>query len=397
MSRNTLPKGFLASGVHCGIKRFNKDLGLIYSKFPCRAAGVFTRNKIKAAPILVTKEILAKSEPIHAVIINSGNANACTGRYGVRDAKRMIQALSDAMGLKYMNVCVASTGVIGRRLPVDDIVRAVPKVVKKLSEKGISSVAKAILTTDRNLKIEKSVFNIGTKEVIISGICKGAGMIHPNMATMLCFLMTDARIDKEALKLALRECADATFNSISIDGDMSTNDCALILANGQANNRTIKKGTKEFDVFFKNLKKVTFELAKSIVRDGEGATKFINVRVKGAASEKDAKIVAQTIATSLLVKTSVHGGDPNWGRIASSVGQSMVKGIRPNKTEIYLDKVCMFKKGKFTSPAKARTSRIYKKRNVEIVVNLNCGSKEAVMWTCDLSKRYVEINSHYMT
>ena len=397
MSKYKLPKGFLASGIHCGIKRFNKDLGLIYSKFPSRAAGVFTKNKVKAAPVLVTKEILNKKKSIHAVIVNSGNANCCTGWYGVRDAKKMIHAVSLALKLKFSNVCVASTGIIGRRLPLDIILAGIPKAVNGLSEKGLISLAKAILTTDKKLKIETELFNVGRKEVIITGICKGAGMINPNMATMLCFIMTDARIDKDALKTALRESVDQSFNSITIDGDMSTNDSVLILANGEADNRIIKKDTKEYDIFLKYLNRVTFELAKDIVKDGEGATKFVTVHVKGAMTEEDAKRVARRIATSLLVKTSIHGEDPNWGRIAASVGASGIEYIKQNKIEIWLDKVCLFKSGKFTNPQPARISRIYKQRNVEMLVNLNNGKKEAKIFTCDLSKRYVEINSHYMT
>ena len=397
MSRYILPKGFLASGVHCGIKRFNKDLGLIYSKFPCKAVGVFTKNKVKAAPVLVTKQILNKGKPIHAVVISSGNANCCTGRYGVRDAKKMIYTVSEMLRLKFSNICVASTGTIGKKLHIKEIVDNIPKLVKRLSEKAIKGLAKAILTTDRKIKVESVRFTIGRKEVIISGICKGAGMIHPNMATMLCFIMTDVKIDKDALKLALKESMNSSFNSITVDGDMSTNDSVILMANGQANNKVIKKDTKEFDIFLKNLSKISFGLARDIIKDGEGATKFVTVHVKGASTEKNAQIVARKIAESLLVKTSVHGGDGNWGRVASSIGASMIDDIKQNKVEIWLDKVCMFKSGKFTNPIKTRVSKIYKKKNVEILVNLNSGRKEAKIWTCDLSKRYVEINSHYLT
>ncbi len=397
MGKYILPKGFQASGVHCGIKRFNNDLGLIYSRYPCKGVGVFTKNKIKAAPVLVTKDILNKGECTHAVIINSGNSNCCTGWYGVRDAKKMIHAVCESLKLKFNTVCVASTGIIGKRLPIDKIVSAVPKAVKRLSKKGIKNLARAIMTTDRKLKLETARFNIGRKEVIISGVCKGAGMIHPSMATMLCFIMTDAKIDKDALRMALKESVNSSFNSITIDGDMSTNDSVLLLANGQGNNKVVKKDTKEFDIFLKKLKKVTFKLAKDIIKDGEGATKFVTVYVKNALTQKDAQIVAREIANSLLVKTSIHGEDSNWGRVASSIGASMADGIKQNKIEIWLDKVCMFKNGKFTIPHKKRTSRIYKRRNVEILVNLNCGKKETRIWTCDLSKRYVEINSHYLT
>jgi len=397
MSRYVLPKGFLVNGTHCGIKRFNKDLGIIYSESPCKAAGVFTKNKVKAAPLLVSKEILSSGEPVHAVIVNSGNANCCTGRVGSKDAKKTINAVCQSLGLKFNNVLVSSTGVIGKRLPVDLITASLPKLVKRLSEKAVMSFAKAILTTDKKRKVETARFFIGSKEVIITGVCKGAGMIHPNMATMLCFIMTDANIDKDALKLALRRVTDDAFNNIAIDNDMSTNDTVLLLANGQADNKTIKKGTKEFELFSKSLEKVSLELCREIIRDGEGATKLINIRVKGAKTEKDAKKVARTIGDSMLVKTSVHGGDPNWGRIAASVGSSMAEGVRYKLIEIYLDGVCMFKNGKFTNPAASRVSRVYKRSTVDILVNLNAGTKSAFMYTCDLSKRYVEINAHYMT
>lgn len=397
MSRHVLPKGFVVSGLHCGVKKFNKDIGLIYSRFPCKAVGVFTKNKIKAAPILVTREILSKGESIYAVIINSGNANCCTGKYGTQDAKAMVHAVCKGLNLNYNNVCVASTGIIGKRLPIDRIVSAVPKAIKQLSEKRIMSLAKAILTTDKKRKIETAKFNVGHKEVVITGVCKGAGMIHPHMATMLCFIATDANIEKTALNSALKKIVKNTFNVITVDGDMSTNDCVLLLANGQAGNNLIKKETKEFAVFMETLEQVVLKLAKDIIKDGEGATKFVTVTIIGAKSEKDAETVARTIANSCLVKTSVYGQDGNWGRVASSVGASGVHGIKPNRIEIYLDGVCMLKKGGFTHPSAARVSRIYKRKHVEITINLNAGKKSAQMFTCDLSKRYVDINAHYPT
>lgn len=395
--KRVLPQGFLASGTHCGIKRFKKDLALIYSKTGCKAVGVFTKNKVKAAPLVVSKSILKKGKPIRAVIINSGNSNCCTGWYGTRDAKRMINAVIKGLKLKFNNILVSSTGIIGKRLPIELIEDGIPKLVKGLSEKGLVSAAKAIMTTDKKTKIGVEKFNIGRKEVILSGIAKGAGMIHPNMATMLSFITTDAKMDKDALRFALKEAVNSSFNSISIDGDMSPNDTVILLANGLANNKTIKTNTKEYNVFLKALKNVTFKLAKNIVEDGEGATKFVTIYVENAKTTKDAYKVARTIANSCLVKTSIHGENPNWGRIASTVGSSGINGIKQNKFEIYLDGICVFKGGKFTTPLKERFSKIYKRKNVEIAVNLNLGRKEAVIWTCDLSKRYVEINSHYMT
>ncbi len=393
----TLPKGFLASGVYCGIKTFKKDLALIYSRAGCKAVGIFTKNKVKAAPLVVSKEILKKGKPIRAVIVNSGNANCCTGWYGVRDAKRLINAVCGNLKLKCNSVLVSSTGIIGKRLPIDSIEEATPKLVKLLSEKGLISAAKAIMTTDRKVKVDIERFNIGRKEVTISGIAKGAGMIQPNMGTMLSFIMTDAVIGKDALKLALKEACNRSFNSITIDGDTSTNDTVILLANGLANNATIKRKTKEYKTFLKALENVTFKLARCIIEDGEGATKFVTIYVENARKTSDAYKVARAIANSCLVKTSIHGENPNWGRIAASVGSSGIPGIKPKRLEIYLDGICVFKGGKFTMPSKEKFYKIYKRKKVEIAVNLNLGRKVAVIWTCDLSKKYVEINSHYMT
>ncbi len=397
MSKNMLPKGFLAGGVHCGIKRFKKDLALIYSRTGCKAVGVFTKNRVKAAPLTVSKDILKKAAPIRAVVVNSGNANCCTGWYGVRDAKRMINAVCRNLKLKFNSVLVSSTGIIGKRLPIGMLEEAIPELAEKISQKGLVAAASAILTTDKKMKISVEKFEIGTKQVIVSGFAKGAGMIHPNMATMLCFLMTDARIDKGALKSALKKTCDESFNAITIDGDMSTNDMVLLMAGGLAGNKTIKKGTKEYRAFLKALEKVTSKLARDIISDGEGATKFVTVCVEGARTSGDAEKAARAVANSCLVKTSIHGENPNWGRIASAVGASGVKDVKQNRFEIYLDGILVFKKGKFITPAKAKFSKIYKRKNVEIIINLNMGKKEAVIRTCDLSKRYVEINSHYMT
>ena len=395
--KKILPKGFTAGAVHCGIKKTKKDLALIYSKIGCKAAAVFTKNKVKAAPLLISKDILNKGEPIKAVIINSGNANCCTGWYGTRDAKRMVAEVSKNLKIRFNNVLVSSTGIIGKRLPIDLIEKAMPKLIKSISEKGIVNLAKGISTTDKILKVYVEKINIGKKEVIISGVAKGAGMIHPNMATMLAFMMTDAKIDKDALKSALKEASDESFNAITVDGDMSTNDTALLMANGASGNKTIKNKTKEYYIFLKGLKDVCIKLAKDIVRDGEGATKLVEVYVKNAKTKSDAKKVAETIATSSLVKTSIYGENPNWGRVASSVGSSGVKNVRQNKFEVYLDKICVFKKGKAPDHLAEKFHKIYKKKNVEIVVDLHTGTKEARMWTCDLTKKYVEINSHYMT
>lgn len=393
----SLPKGFAASGVHCGIKRFKKDLALIYSKTECIAAAVFTKNEIKAAPLLLSKAILAKSEAVNAMIINSGNANCCTGRYGVKDARRMTECVCKKLRLKINRALVFSTGIIGKRLPIKFIEKAVPRLVKALSKDGVSDAAEAILTTDRKAKIATARTGIGGKVVTVTGIAKGAGMVCPNMATMLSFVFTDANIDRAALKQALKEACDESFNSITVDGDMSPNDTVAILANGLAGNRLIRKNTKEYKIFLTFLKQVMVKLAKNIVEGAEGATKFVTVCVKNAKTKSDAEKVARSIANSCLVKTSIYGENPNWGRVASSAGASGAGWIKQKKMEIYLDRLCTFKGGRFTLASPKKLHRIYKKKKIEILVNLNVGKEKARIWTCDLSKQYVEINSHYMT
>ncbi|MBL7158102.1 MAG: bifunctional glutamate N-acetyltransferase/amino-acid acetyltransferase ArgJ [Candidatus Omnitrophica bacterium] len=393
--KKILPKGFLASGIHCGLKKRKPDLALLYSKMGCKAAGIFTKNKVKAAPVLVSKAVLKQNKPIHAIITNSANANCCTGWYGPRDAKRMMHAVGKSLKIGFNNILVMSTGIIGKRLPIEKIENSVPKLVKTLSEKGLLSASKAILTTGKKPRVYTEKIVVRGKEIIITGFAKGAGMINPNMATMLAFLLTDARVDKSALKGALKEAADGTFNSITVDGDMSTNDSVILLANGSAGNRPIKKETKEYSVFLKALTHICEKLSQDIIKDGEGATKFVTVTVKSAATKKDACKVARSIANSPLVKTSIHGENPNWGRVASSVGASGAKSIAPNKIEVYLDEVCVFKNGKFTMPQGLKYARIYKKKNVSVMVNLNAGKEEATVFTCDLSKKYVEINARY--
>jgi len=397
MAKLILPRGFTVSGVHCGLKKSDKDLGLIFSDTPCATAGVFTNNNVKAAPILVTKEILGKGGKTRAIVVNSGNANCCTGKYCTSDAKEMVKSTALGLGIKYDSVLVASTGVIGKKLPIEKIKTGIPHLVKNLSSKGLMSLVQAIMTTDTKKKVRTAKFVMNGKGVIITGLCKGAGMIHPNMATMLCFIMTDAAMDGDALKAVLKESVNKSFNVITVDGDMSTNDCVLVLANGKAGGPVVKKNSKDYKIFKQHFDSICLELAKDIVRDGEGATKFIEIEVAGAKTGADAEKIARIIANSPLVKTSIHGQDPNWGRIASSVGSSMLDDITPDKMEIYLDNVGIFKKGKFADPPAEKLSRIYKKDSVYIFVNLNLGKKSAKMYTCDLSKRYVDINAHYLT
>lgn len=391
-----LPKGFLAGGLHCGIKRFKKDLALIYSKANCKAAALFTRNKVKAAPIVVSKEILKKGKPTRAIIVNSGNANCCTGSSGLRNAYLMAELAAKGLGLKREDVLVASTGIIGKELPMDKIESAMPQLVSGLSREKGHEVAEAIMTTDKMPKEAAVKIKIKERDVIIGGVAKGAGMIHPNMATTLCFITTDAYITRRALKLALADAVDKSFNSISVDGDTSTNDCVLALANGAAGNKLLDKRDKEFSVFSRAVDYVTEHLAKAIIRDGEGATKFVAINVVNAKKKSNARRIANKVATSTLFKTALFGQDPNWGRIAASVGSSGVM-FDPQKLDIYLGRIKVLAGGVGVSGNKEALGRLFKKKELDITVDLNSGSKSYSMWTCDLSSEYVRINAHYST
>ena len=391
-----LPKGFLAGGIHCGIKKKRKDLSLFYSEVPCKCAAVFTTNLAKAAPVILSEKKLKKNKYAQAVIVNSGNANCMTGKKGFKDAGKMASAVSAALNLPEEMVHVSSTGVIGERLPMKPIIKGVPKLVAALSPEGLIEAADGIMTTDRFHKTASRTFSIGEKKVTITGVAKGAGMINPNMATMLAYILTDANITTGALKMALHESVDASFNAISVDGEMSTNDTVMLLANGKAANPTITENEASFMRFRINLDIITKTLAGMIVKDGEGASKFIEVHIKGARTKSDAKKAASAVANSLLVKCAVHGGDPNWGRVASSVGASGIT-FDPGKMEIILDGTVFFKKGKSVSPRGRKAAKVFKKKNAVIEVKLHSGKAERVTYTCDISKRYITINSYYTT
>lgn len=395
MKKNKLPKGFLVSGVYSGVKRKRKDLALFYSEVPCKTAVIFTKNKVKAAPLVLAERQLKKNDLVNAVIVNSGNANCMTGARGIRDAERMAKVTAKELGCGKNTVLVSSTGIIGEFMPIEKICANIGNLVKKLSKNSLGAAAEGIITTDRFKKVLSREFIVGGKKVTITGVAKGAGMIEPDMATMLCYVMTDADISKSALKKALSCAAKDSFNAITVDGDMSTNDTVMLLANARASNKTIKDKGSDFEVFQKNLSEVSKELAKMVVRDGEGATKFIEVRVRGAKSLKDAHKAANAIAGSMLVKCAVLGEDPNWGRIASSVGSSGVF-LKPSKLEIILDGVTFVKNGVFRS-TKMKIDSVFKKSDVLIEVNLSCGKKSATVFTCDISKKYIDLNAHYRT
>ncbi len=396
MKTYRLPKGFLANGIHCGLKNKRKDLSLLYSEIPCKVAAIFTKNLVKAAPVVVAMEQLRKSRHFRAILVNSGNANCMTGERGIRDARKMARGLNQVLDVPEETVLVSSTGVIGEFMPMEPMINGMPRLAAGLSPNGVIAAAEGIMTTDRFHKVASRVFTVGGKIITMTGIAKGAGMIDPNMATMLCFVLTDANISQKALKRSLSASADVTFNAITVDGDMSTNDTAMVMANGEAGNRLIKDSGRDFALFQKNLNEITGELARMIVRDGEGANKFVEVRVKGGKNEADAKKAAKAVANSLLVKCAVHGGDPNWGRVASSIGASGIK-FDPAKLEIVLDGVTFFKNGRTILHGKSQVISVFKGEDVSIEVNLHSGRAEAVVCTCDISKKYITINSYYTT
>lgn len=397
-NRAVVISGFKFSGISAGIKstgkpasRFGgKDLALIFSESPAIMAGMFTTNKIKAAHINLDI-IHLTSQKGRAIIINSGNANACTGSQGLRDAKEIVKMTAKELGIPPESVYIASTGLIGRPLPVQKIRKAIPEAVKKLSPYSLIDAASAIITTDTFVKVAPRKIKIQGKTGTIIGIAKGAGMICPNMATMLCFIVTDIAVEPDALDSAIRKAVKKTFNRLTIDNDMSTNDTVLIMANGELKNRPIKKNTSLYHKFEVALTEVTCNLSKMIARDGEGATKLIEVRVKGAATESDAEKVARTIANSNLVKTAIYGKSPNWGRIMAAIGRAGVE-INEQKINIYFNKFRLVNKG---LGIKKIPRNLFSKKEIFIAVDLGAGKKEAKILTCDLTEKYVKINAGY--
>ncbi|MDD5310363.1 MAG: bifunctional glutamate N-acetyltransferase/amino-acid acetyltransferase ArgJ [Candidatus Omnitrophica bacterium] len=389
----TAPEGFLASGVKSGIKKKKLDLALIYSNVPARAAGVFTKNTVKAAPVILSAGNL-KDGRAQAIIANSGNANCLNGKNGMKWAVRMAEAVSANTWIGAQDVLVASTGIIGKPLAVEKIEASVPALVKGLCKEGELSAAKAIMTTDLIPKRIAVAVKIGGKTVKIGGIAKGSGMICPNMATLLCFITTDADIDVKALKSSLKDAVEDSLNMVTVDGDMSTNDAVFIMANGLAANAKIKNGSKGHKIFCEALKYVMVYLAKEIAKDGEGASKFIEVQVKGAKSKADAKKMAKEIANSNLVKTAIAGEDPNTGRIASSAGASGVK-LNESKLDIYLNGIKIVSGGNANFGLRPKAQKSLKKKEAAITVDLNSGKHSATAWTCDLTEGYIKINARY--
>ncbi|MBU0951202.1 MAG: bifunctional glutamate N-acetyltransferase/amino-acid acetyltransferase ArgJ [Elusimicrobia bacterium] len=408
-----IPKGFLFTGIRCGIsaRKDKNDLALFYSGQPCITAAVFTKNLFKAAPILVSREHLkSSSKNIHAIIANSGCANACTGKQGMIDAKEMCSLTAQNLKIKPQQVLVASTGVIGRLLPMNTMRNGIKIISKKILQSSSDSsleAVKAIMTTDTFPKLASTNFKfqisqpkagpLQAENASIWGCAKGSGMIHPDMATMLAFIFTDVNISKNLLALALKTAADETFNCISVDGDTSTNDTVFLLSNAQAQNKIINsEKSREFEIFSTELTKVCRELAKKIVRDGEGATKFVIIKVNSAKNKNEAKQIAKTIATSPLVKTAIFGCDPNWGRIIAAAGRSGVD-FNPDKVQIHINGHCVTKNGTMTEISEKDLSKSFKQKEVEIKIDLNCGKEKFEYYTCDLTYDYVKINASYTT
>jgi len=396
MKKYILPKGFVANGIHCGAKRKRKDLALFYSESICKIAAVFTKNVVKAAPVIVAQENLGKNSFAHAVVVNSGNANCMTGKQGIKDAKRMVIKISKLLKIPEETVLVSSTGIIGQQMNMKPVLSGMKPLVEGLSKNGLSDAADGILTTDRFQKVISRSFKLDGKKITITGVAKGAGMIHPDMATMLCYIFTDANITKKATKKMLKISTESAFNAITVDGDMSTNDTVMFLANGETGNKAIVEGTKNFKVFQKHLNALSKELAGMIVLDGEGAHKFISIKIKGAAKKSDAQKIAKTIAGSMLVKCACLGGDPNWGRIASAAGASGVN-FDQEKLDIKLDGVTFLKSGKSKTGIDRKKSSVFKGKNIKIEVNLHQGKSEASAYTCDISKKYITLNAYYTT
>jgi len=386
-----LPKGFLASGIRAGIRKKRPDLGLIVAENGASAAAVFTKNKFLAAPVVLAKAALKKSGGrVKAVVVNAGCANAVTGKEGLDAAKRVSARAAELLRCDESEIFMASTGVIGVVLPDKKVRDSLPDSIHRLSSNGGDALSHAILTTDVGPKVAQATFTLGGKRGRVVGIAKGAGMIHPNMATMLGFVMTDANIPPAALQRALNVSVNSSFNAISVDGDTSTNDCVLLLASGKLGNES----RADLADFQRALDAVCRELAWKIVRDGEGAIRVMEIEVTGARSERDAKLAAHAIATSPLVKTALHGGDPNWGRILAAVGRSGAR-FSAKRVSLTAGPVTLVRDGQPVPYSEKDAARVFSRERVPLRVDLGGGTARAVVLSCDLGQDYVSLNADY--
>ena len=389
----TAARGMQASGVFAGVRKTKNDIAVVFSEVPAVGAGVYTSNRVKAAPVQVCMDHVGRGA-IQAIAVVSGNANACTGEQGLADGYAITEILGRELGIDPKAVAYASTGVIGVRLPMDKVIPGVIDAAKHLSPRGGRAAAEAIMTTDTFAKECAVRVTIGGKLVTIGGMAKGSGMIHPNMATMLCFVATDAMIERPLLQMALRAVADKTFNCITVDGDTSTNDMVIAMANGLAGNDRIRELGEDYARFAGALEYVCTDLAKKIARDGEGATKLIAVTVRGARRAQDAKTVAMSIAQSELVKTAVFGADANWGRIMCAAGYSGAD-FDPSRVDILIGPLKVADGGMDAGFCEERAREILSADEVEITVDLKNGFEKMTVWTCDLTFDYVKINASY--
>ena len=392
----TFPKGFKAAGVKSGIKKSgNLDLALIYTEKEAAVAGVFTKNAVAAAPVIVSREVV-KGGKAHAIVANAGCANACTGETGLANARKMAALAAAEVGCAPDEVLVGSTGIIGVNLPMDKLEAGIKAAAAELSEDGSKNAGNAIITTDTYSKACSCEVEIGGQAVRFGAIAKGSGMIQPNMATMLCYITTDANISSQLMQKALSEIVEVSFNMISVDGDMSTNDTVLVLANGASGAAEITDGSPEYDKFYATLKEICQELSKRIAADGEGATKFLTINVSGTKTFEDAKTVAMSIAKSPLVKTAFFGEDPNWGRVICAVGYAGIPMV-PEKTVIKFGGVPVYANGLGAEFNEDDIHKVMAEHDIVIDVEMSMGDAKATVWSCDFSYEYVKINGEYHT
>ena len=390
------PKGFKAAGVKAGIKKSgNLDLALIYTEKEAAVAGVFTKNAVAAAPVIVDREHI-KNGKAHAIVANAGCANACTGELGLKNAQEMAKLAAKELGCDPYDVLVGSTGIIGVNLPMDKMAAGIKAAAAELSTDGSVNAGNAIITTDTYSKACSCAVQIDGREVRFGAIAKGSGMIQPNMATMLCYISTDANISAPLLQKTLSDIVEVTFNMISVDGDMSTNDTVLVLANGEAGNAEIKEGTEAYKVFYNSLKEICQELSKRIAADGEGATKFLTINVHGTKTFDDAKAIGMSIAKSPLVKTAFFGEDPNWGRVICAVGYAGVE-MDPDKTIIKFGNIPVYVNGLGAAYDDEALRQVMENHDIMIDVEMGLGDAAATVWSCDFSYEYVKINGEYHT
>ncbi|MDD5131444.1 MAG: bifunctional glutamate N-acetyltransferase/amino-acid acetyltransferase ArgJ [bacterium] len=401
-----MPKGFILAGVAAGIarKKGKLDVGVIYAEQPCAAAAMFTTNRVKAAPVLLSQRHISKGK-IQAVVVNSGNANACTGKEGINTAWESAKLVAAGLQVKPEQVIVASTGVIGVPLPFaklkNGILRAIAKIQRPTTnDQPLTAFSQSIMTTDTVPKIVSASFNSNGKKVSITGIAKGSGMIHPNMATMLVFIMTDAAVEKDFLQTALKNGVEPSFNMLTVDGDTSTNDMVMVLASGQAGNKTITAQSRESKIFSQKLSQVCRELTIMIARDGEGATKLVEIMVNGARNFAAAKQVAMAVAKSSLVKTAIFGNDPNWGRVIAAIGYSG-ENVDPGRVDIAIAagnrKILMCRNGIDPGFSEVQAKKLLHGKELKLLINLKQGPASATVYTCDFTHGYIDINASYRT